>query len=108
MRVTSLLMSLPSCMGNIGLLPRSPISDKATIMKASAQDHSIHVDDVTVGADVKEKVKHETAWLYLNTELGFGMKIKKHLGMMITRSDGLTDEVDRLIGISQMFNKTFS
>ena len=116
-------------MGNIGLLPRSPISDKATIMKASAQDHSIHVDDeiivvddkpvtvmmycdssvnVTVGADVKEKVKHETAWLYLNTELGFGMKIKKHLGMMITRSDGLTDEVDRLIGISQMFNKTFS
>ena len=75
-------------LGNLGLLLRSPTS---TIMKASAQDHSIdiHVGDeiivvddkpvtvmvycdssvnVTVGADVKEKVKHETAWLYLNTE----------------------------------------
>ena len=58
-------------------------------MKASARDHSIQVGDeiivvddkpvtvmvycdssvnVTVGANVKEKVKHETAWLYFNTK----------------------------------------
>ena len=59
--------------------------------------------NVTVGADVKGKVKHETVWLHLNTELGFRMKIrfyKKHLDMMVTRSDGLTNEADGLIGIN--------
>jgi len=47
-------------------------------------------------------LKDETAWLYLNTAFGFGIKIrfyKKNLDMTITRSDRLTSEVDGLMGI---------
>ena len=88
----------------------------------SAQDHSVDIKDdiivfddklvtvmvtcdssvnITVVAEAQEKLKDETAWLYLNTEFEFGMKIRfyrKHLDM-ITRSDGLTSEVDGLMGI---------
>ena len=119
---TNTITNVSTFLGNLGLLLRSRTSDKAIIVKVSAQDHSILVDDesivvdnkpvtvmvycdstvnFTVSADAIEKIKDETAWLYLNTEIGFGMKIrfyKKHLDMMITRSDGLTDKADGLIG----------
>ena len=89
-----------------------------------AQDHSIQISDITVivkdkpveiliardfnittthSAEVQEKLKDETVWVYLEAEFGFGMKIrfyKKHLDMMITRSDGLTSEADGLMGKS--------
>jgi len=49
---------------------------------------------------VQENVKDENSWLYLNTELGIRMKIrffKKHLNMVITKCDGLTDRAEGLI-----------
>jgi len=116
------IANVSTFLGNLGLLLRCTTSDKPTIMKVSAQDHSVHIKDdiiivdekpvtvmvtcdssvnITVAAEVQEKLKDETAWLYLNTEFGFGMKIrfyKKHLDMMITRSDGLTSEVSGLMG----------
>jgi len=52
-------------------------------------------------AEVPEIVTSKTASLYLNVEFGFGMKIrfyKKHLDMMITKTDGLTGEADGLMG----------
>jgi len=86
-------------------------------MKLSAQDHSVHIDidiivvdkpvtvmvpcdsnvNVTFDGEIQESLKDEIAWLYSNTEIGFGMKIrfyKKHLDMMITQSNGLTSEAD--------------
>jgi len=108
--------------GDLGLLLRCPISGKSMAVKVSAQDHSIQIGDETkiaisvpvkvsiardfnvsasLSAKVNETTKDETAWLYLNTEFGFGMKIrfyKKHLDMIITKSDGLTSEADGLMG----------
>jgi len=86
------IANVSTFLGNLGLLLRFPTSNKATIMKVFAQDHSIHVDDeiiavddkpvtvmvycdssvnITIGAEVQEKMKDETAWLHLNTEIGF-------------------------------------
>jgi len=116
------IANVSTFLGNLGLLLRCPISNKPTIIKVSAQDHSIHfgnnmivVDDkpikvmvscdssinVTVAAEVQEKLKDETAWLYLSTEYGFGMKVrfyKKHLDLMILGNGGLTIEADGLMG----------
>ena len=55
--------------------------------------------------EVQEIIRDETAWLYINTEFGFGMKIrfyKKHLDMMITNSDELTSGADGLMGKCRM------
>jgi len=104
------IANVSTFLGNLGQLLRCPTSDKPTIIKISAQDHGIHFNDniividnkpvtvmvscdlsvnVTISTEVQENLKDETAWLYLNTECRFGIKIrfyKKHLDM-ITQSD---------------------
>jgi len=116
------IANVSTFLGNLGLLLRSPSTGKSVIVKVSAQEHSIQIGDETVIVEdvpvqviltsdlnvttttndkVQETVKDETSWLYLNTEIGFGMKIrfyKKHLDMMITTSDGLTTRADGLMG----------
>jgi len=116
------IANVSSFFGNLGLLLKSPVTGKSAFVKVCAQDHSVKINDeivivkhepvrimlsadnnVTVTIDSKEQgnPKDSTAWLYLNIEFGFGIKIrfyKKHLDMVITSSIGLTDEADGLIG----------
>ena len=116
------IANVSTFLGNLGLLLRSPGTGKSVIVKVSAQEHSVHISDetvivkdvpvqlkissdlnvtTTVDDKVQDGVKEKTSWLYLNTEIGFGMKIrfyKKHLDMMITTSDGLTTKADGLMG----------
>ena len=91
-----------------------------TIIKVSAQDHSVTVGDsltiikdspvtvdvldkvqVTVDAEAEANVlKDASTWLYVNIE-GFGIKVKfykKHLNMFITKTSGLTKEANGIIG----------
>jgi len=117
------IANVSTFLGNIGLLLRCPVSGESVAVKVSAQDHTIQIggeivtvnnvpvqvkinSDFTITTkivydEVQEIIRDETAWLYINTEFGFGMKIrfyKKHLDMMITKSDGLTSGADGLMG----------
>ena len=116
------IANVSTFLGNLGLLLRSPSTGKSVIVKVSAQEHSVQIGDetvivedvpiqvkisrdlnitTTVGGKAQVKMKDENAWLYLNTELGIGMKIrffKKHLDMVITTSDGLTARAEGLMG----------
>ena len=118
------IANVSTFLGNLGLLLRCPVTGMSVAVKVSAQDHSVQIGDITVivkdkpveiliardfnittthSAEVQKKLKDETAWVYLEAEFGFGMKIrfyKKHLDMMITRSDELTSEADGLMGKS--------
>lgn len=50
---------------------------------------------------VQTKINDESAWLYIKSEVGFGLKIrfyKQHLDMMITDHNGLTSEANGLMG----------
>jgi len=113
------IANVSTFLGNLGLLLRSPSTGKYLIVKVSAQEHSVHIGDETVIVeDVPVQVritsdlnitttlddktwKVKNSWLYLNTELGIGMKIrffKKHLDMVITTGDGLTTRAEGLMG----------
>ena len=115
------IANVSTFLGDLGLLLRCPDTGITTAIQVSARDHSIKVENehvvvgnkpvtvtisntsvtATVYADVQDKLKDESAWLYINSVIGFGMKVrfyKKHLDMMITKSDGLTGEADGLIG----------
>ena len=58
--------------------------------------------DITV--DVNQQVrtiKDESAWLYISSEFGFGIKVrfyKKHLDLFLTKTSGLTNEAHGIIG----------
>ena len=92
-------------------------------VKVSAQAHTLQIGGETVTVknvpvqvvinsdfiittkivydEVQEIITYGTAWLYINTEFRFGMKIKFykiHLDMVITKSDGLTTEAGGLMG----------
>ena len=116
------ISNVTTFLGNLGLLLRCPTTGVATIIKVTAQDHSIQVNNeyivvedkpitimiscdanvtVTTSGEVLQRMRDETAWTYINSEFGFGMKLqfyKKHLDMVITKQDGLTSEADGLIG----------
>jgi len=117
------IANVSTFLGNLGLLLRCPITGESVAVKVSAQDHTLQIGDETVTVnnvpvhvminsdftittkivyDEEQEIEtDETAWLYLNTEFAFGMKIrfyKKHLDMMITKSDRLTSEADGLMG----------
>jgi len=109
-------------LGNLGILLRNPKNGKSMAIKVNAQDHSVKIGDETeIVVDVPVKVwiskdfnitaslfaegkimnKIYGARLQLNTAFGFGIRIrfyKKHLDMMITKSEGLTSEADGLMG----------
>ena len=114
------IANVSTFLGNLGLLLRSPKTGKTVSAKMSARDHSIKVDDelvkidnnpvtVTISTeynitvDIGTKVDKGSAWLTIKTDVGFGMKIrfyKKHLDLMITNNEGLTNESDGLMGKS--------
>ena len=117
------IANVSTFLGKIGLLLRNPSTAKAIIIKVSAQDHSVSVDNsttvvqdrpvivtvsnsyVTVNVDHRKQTKDKkdgSAWLYINTDFNFGLKIrfyKKHLDMFLTKTGVLTKEAHGLIGI---------
>ena len=115
------IANVSTFLGDLGLSLTSPDTGSTTAILVSARDHSIKVENehivvgskpvsvkisntsvtATVYAEVEEKLKDESAWLYIDSDIGFGIKIrfyKKHLDMMITKSDGLTSEAGGLVG----------
>ena len=114
------IANVSTFLGDLGLLIKNPVSGNVTIIKVSAQDHSVTVGnsltiikDRPVTVDVFDKVqitvdtkaeanvlKDASTWLYINTE-GFGIKVefyKKHLNMFMTKTNGLTKEANGIIG----------
>ena len=116
------IANVTTFLGNLGLLLRCPTTGNAITIKVSAQDHSIQVGNINIVVDnkpvtvtvsngasvtiatddeVQQTMRDETAWFHINSEFGFGMKIrfyKKHLNMMITKHNGLTSKADGLMG----------
>jgi len=116
------ISNVTTFLGNLGLLLRCPTTSVATIIKVTAQDHSIRVGNeyividnrpvtimiscdasvtVTTSGEVPHKMRQDTAWAYINSDVGFGMKLRfyrKHLDMMITKQNGLTTTADGLMG----------
>jgi len=115
---SNIIANVSTFLGNLGLLLRSPKTGKTVSAKVSARDHSIKVDDelvkidnntvtVTISTeynitvDIGTKVDRGYAWLTIKTDVGFGMKIRfyqKHLDLMITNNEGLTNKSDGLMG----------
>ena len=110
-------------MGSLVLLLRHPVTGKSLTIRASAQDHTVMVHGsviavkdkpvaiqvtssltVNITFDAKQQtntVKDHSAWVYINTELGFGIKVrfyKHHLDMFLTDTSGLTKDTHGLIG----------
>ena len=117
------IANVSTFLGNLGLVLRSPVTGNTTAIKVSAKDHTVLVDgsvitvkdkpvtiqvsntfivDITV--DVNQQVrtiKDESAWLYISSEFGFGIKVrfyKKHLDLFLTKTSGLTNEAHGIIG----------
>ena len=108
--------------GDLGLVVKSKNLKEMVKIKISASDHSINVlgshtilmdNSVTVKINEEGKAivksttptstvsKEKNAWLYIDTEYGFGMKIrflKKHLDMFITDNSGFTNNTHGLLG----------
>ena len=70
----------------------------------TVQMSNTFIADITV--DVNQQVntiKDSSAWLYINIEFGFGIKVrfyKKHLDLFLTKTTGLTNKVHGLIGMN--------
>ena len=114
------IANVSTFLGNLGLLLRFPNTGKMFSAKVTAHNHAIQIGDdhivvsnkpvvvmvtkdcnITVNIGNELKVDDESAWLNIKTDLGFGMKIrfyKKHLDLMITNSEGLTNKSDGLMG----------
>ena len=117
------IANVSTFLGNLGLLLRNPVTGNTTAIKVSTEDHTVLVDgsviivkdkpvivqvsntfivDITV--DVNQQVhtiKDSSAWLYIYTEFGFGIKVrfyKKHLDLFLTKTSGLTNETHGIIG----------
>ena len=117
------IANVSTFLGNLGLLLRNPVTGNTTAIKVSAEHHTVLVDgsvitvkdkpvtvqisntfivDITI--DVNQQVhtiKDGSAWLYIYTEFGFGIKVrfyKKHLDLFLTKTSGLTNEAHGIIG----------
>ena len=114
------ISNVSTFLGDLGLVVTNPVTGNVTIIKVSAQDHSVTVEDsltiikdrpvmvevsnkVQITIDAKAEVnvlKDASTWLYVNTE-GFGIKVKfykKHLNMFMTKTSGLTKRANGIIG----------
>ena len=114
------ISNVSTFLGDLGLMVKNPETGNTTIIKVSAQDHSVLVDNsltivknkpvtiqasnkvsITVDSHVQaNKLKDASAWLYINTK-DFGIKVrfyKKHLDMFLTKTSGLTKDADGIIG----------
>ena len=122
MRVT--IANVSTFLGNLGLVLRSAVTGNTTAIKVSAKDHTVLVDgsvitvkdkpvtiqvsntfivDITVDVNqqVRTPIKDESAWLYISSEFGFGIKVrfyKQHLDLLLTKTSGLTNEAHGIIG----------
>ena len=119
------IANVSTFLGNLGLVLQSPVTGNTTAIKISAEDHTVQVGNtitivkdkpvtvqvsntfiVDISVDVNQQVhtiKDSSAWLYINTEFGFGIKVrfyKKHLDLFLIKTSGLTNEVHGLIGIN--------
>ena len=114
------IANVSTFLGDLGLVIKNAVSGNVTIIKVSAQDHSVTVGNsltiikdkpvvvevldkvqITVDAEAEANVlKDASTWLYVNTD-GFGIKVKfykKHLNMFMTKTSGLTKEANGIIG----------
>ena len=114
------ISNVSTFLGDLGLVITNQKTNTTTVIKVSAVDHSVLVgnsltvvkdkpvtvdvfDKVTTTIDAKvqaNRLKDESAWLYINTD-GFGIKVrfyKKHLDMLLTKTNGLTKHAYGLIG----------
>ena len=117
------ISNVSTFIGSLGLLVTCPKTGETIAVKVSALDHSILVGDsltivkdkpvtvnisnsitIDIGSKIPtSKLKDESAWLYINTNVGFGMKVrfyKKHVDLFLTKTHGLTKAAHGLIGIS--------
>ena len=118
------IANVSTFLGNLGLLLRHPVTGNGTTIRVSAQDHTVMVGgsvttvkdkpvtvqvsntfavDIVVDANQQmASVKDASAWLYVNTEFGFGIKVrfyKQYLDLFLTKTSGLTKDTHGLIGI---------
>jgi len=115
------ISNVTTFMGSLGLLVTSPETGDTTVIEVSALDHSVLVGNsltivkdkpvtvdvsntvsINVDANIQtSRLKDESAWLYVNTNAGFGMKVrfyKKHVDLFLTKTSGLTKAAHGLIG----------
>ena len=117
------IANVSTFLGNLGLVLTSPVTGNTTAIKVSAKDHTVLVDgsvitvkdkpvavqvsntfivDITVDVDQQVRtIKDSSAWLYISTESGFGIKVrfyKQHLDLFLTKTSGLTNEAHGIIG----------
>ena len=115
------ISNVTTFMGSLGLVVTSPDTADKTVIKVSAIDHSVLVGSsltivkdkpvtvdvsntvsVNVDANIQtSRLNDESAWLYINTNAGFGMKVrfyKKHVDLFLTKTSGLTKAAHGLIG----------
>ena len=118
------ISNFSTLIGDLGLTLYNPVSGNVTVIKVSAQDQSISIDDsktiikdmlvtikllsnfsVTISIDKHKEentLKDETALVSINTELGFGLKVKfykKHMDMILTEISTLTKSAHGMIGM---------
>ena len=109
------IANVSTFLGNLGLVLRSPVTGNTTVIKVSAEDHTVQVGNsittvkdkpvnliISSNFDVIQQIgEGDLPLLYINSELGFGIKVrfyKKHLDMLLTKTSGLTKEAHGLIG----------
>ena len=122
------ISNVSTLIGDLGLTLYNPVSGNTTAIKVSAQDQSVSIDDskaivkdmpvsvklfrnfsVTISIDKDEEkntLKDETAWVSINTELGFGLSVKfykKHMDMILTDISALTKSAHGMIGMCLKF-----
>ena len=114
------IANISTFLGDLGLVVKNPETGNTTVIKVSAQDHSVAVgnsltivkdkqvtvnvfDTVSITVDTKlhpSGLKDTSTWLYINAG-GFGVKVmfyKKHLDMFLTNTTRLTKEAGGIIG----------
>ena len=114
------IANVSTFLGDLGLLVKNPETGNTTVIKVSAQDHSVAVggsltivkdrsvtvnvfNTVSIKVDAKPHtggLKDAITWLYINAE-GFGIKVrfyKKHLDMFLIKTNILTNEANGIIG----------
>ena len=114
------IANVSTFLGDLGLVVKNPKTGNTTVIKVSAQDHSVTVGNsftivkdksvtvnvfntVSITVDAKHDasgLKDASTWLYINIE-GFGIKVrfyKKHLDMFLTKTNILTNEAGGIIG----------
>ena len=114
------IANVSTFLGDLGLVVKNPKTGNTTVIKISAKDHSVMVDnsltvvkdkpvrvkmfddvEVHIDGEMQRKLKDESAWLSVETEMGFSFQTrfyKKHLDLFLTKTSGLTKDAHGLVG----------